>query len=114
MLGTLSAIGGTLITMLVASAGGFIAPELMMFDMKMWLIAANCGLAGALLDSVMGASFQAQYKCKCCHHWTESHSHCEQPAALVRGVKFINNDFVNFTCTIFAAMIAAAVMLFGV
>jgi uncharacterized protein (TIGR00297 family) len=111
IIGTLSAISGTMMTMLVASAAGFLIPELMMFEMTTWLITASCGLAGAILDSVLGASLQAQYRCQACHHWTERHRHCDQSAVLVRGVRFINNDFVNITCTLFAALLASILLI---
>jgi uncharacterized protein (TIGR00297 family) len=112
ILGTLSAIGGTLTTMLAASAGGYFIADLTLSNVKMWLIIANCGLAGALLDSVLGASVQAQYRCRKCHHWTERRVHCGQDATLVGGLRFVNNDLVNIFCTSFASLMAAIIFLF--
>jgi len=113
MLGTIAAIGGAMITMLVATSGGFITEKLFLFDMRIWLIAACYGLAGSFLDSVLGASLQAQYRCNRCNRWTERRHHCGNPAILVRGVRFVNNDFVNFAGTIFAAL-ATTILLLGV
>src|SRR5438477_212321 len=51
------------------------------------LIAAIAGTSGSLLDSLVGATVQALYKCPACGQFTESRRHgvCGQNAQLVRG-----------------------------
>ena len=113
LLGTLAAIAGSLVTMFVARPFGFLNPELIHFSTKFWLIAANCGLAGSLFDSVLGGSIQAQYRCSNCRHIVEQSSHCNQPATLVRGFGVIGNDFINFTSATFAALASTLILIFG-
>ena len=59
------------------------------------------GLGGALLDSVLGATVQAQWRdASEADRWTERPQADLKPA---RGWRLINNDWVNFAATLFAA-----------
>jgi len=55
-----------------------------------------CGFFGSVVDSLIGASLQAEYRC------TVTREHTERPYTgtsrneLVKGYPFINNDMVNF------------------
>ncbi len=54
------------------------------------------GLAGNLIDSVLGSTVQAQFRCGICGKTTEKRVHCGKITTLVSGYKWINNDLVNF------------------
>ncbi len=47
------------------------------------------GVAGALIDSILGATVQAQYRCEVCHETTERRMHHDSPTTLVRGSRWI-------------------------
>lgn len=67
---------------------------------RLFLIIAVSGIIGALIDSVVGATLQAQYKCSQCQKTTEKLVHCgNHPTVHIRGVRWIDNDVVNFICT---------------
>jgi uncharacterized protein (TIGR00297 family) len=76
------------------------------------LIVALSAVLGGFLDSLLGASIQAQYRCACCSSLAERSSHCGIPADHVRGVRFITNDTVNLLCTAFGGVMAG-VLSFG-
>ena len=113
-LGILAAIAGSVLTMLIAYWLGFLEKDLGHFPLKLWTAAANCGLAGSLLDSILGGSIQAQYRCEICDRTTEKTIHCGLPTTLERGFRFLNNDAVNFASSLFAALVAMAIFVFGV
>jgi uncharacterized membrane protein len=64
------------------------------------------GVGGSLVDSFLGATVQAQYRCPVCGKITERTEHCLQPAPLVRGFGSIGNDVVNWCCAVSGALIA--------
>jgi len=66
------------------------------------------GVGGSLVDSLLGATVQAIYWCPGCEKETEkspNHS-CGSITEQIRGWKWMNNDAVNLTCTLSAALLA--------
>lgn len=65
------------------------------------------GLVGALVDSFLGATLQAIYRCPKCDKETEKHPlhSCGTRTLLVRGNKLVNNDMVNLACSTVGALI---------
>ncbi len=105
-LGTLAAAAGSAlvasVAVIVGSQGW--APEIGMPAGRAILMIAAAGLAGALIDSLLGATIQAQYVCPTCQKETEKHPlhTCGTPTVRVRGLPWLNNDAVNFLCTLSA------------
>ncbi|MCH7761516.1 DUF92 domain-containing protein [candidate division TA06 bacterium] len=62
------------------------------------------GFLGSLIDSILGATLQAQYRCPLCGKVTEKRVHCQSPAVLQSGLSWMNNDFVNFLTTLTGAL----------
>ena len=70
------------------------------------------GLAGSLVDSLLGATFQAIYHCPACDKETERHpTHtCGAVTLQVRGWRWLNNDVVNLICSLMGAVMAGIVV----
>ncbi|HEX7343235.1 MAG TPA: DUF92 domain-containing protein, partial [bacterium] len=67
------------------------------------LVIVFAGIGGSLFDSLLGATLQARYVCPVCSKETERNVHCEQPTAFIGGMRWLNNDGVNFLCAAFGA-----------
>jgi len=73
---------------------------------KTFALALLSGFLGCTLDSVLGATIQARYKCPICGKITEKKNHCGELAALIKGWNGVDNDVVNLISTFFGAVIA--------
>ena len=73
-----------------------------------WLLITFAGLAGSLFDSFLGATVQAMYYCPTDKKETEKHPlhTCGTETVHLRGWKWLNNDWVNFACGAFGALVA--------
>lgn len=72
-----------------------------------------CGWIGSLVDSWLGASFQAIYFCPACHKETERETvhDCGTSTEYLRGWRWMDNDWVNLLCTCVSALLALLLIL---
>jgi hypothetical protein len=74
-------------------------------------VGLTAGLIGALVDSLLGATVQGIYFSNTRRKETERAIDPDgTPNRLVRGLKWINNDVVNFVATFVAALVAALLL----
>ena len=109
--GTSGAISvvGTSASLLAAGVIGFLATVLL--PGGQWLIlvdVAIAGLAGSLVDSLLGGTLQAIYFCPLDQKETEKHPlhTCGTETVHVRGWEWLNNDWVNVACALTGAVAA--------
>jgi uncharacterized protein (TIGR00297 family) len=58
------------------------------------------GIGGTVMDSLLGSTIQARYRCEICDRALERAAHdCPQPARLVGGIRWVDNDVVNAAAT---------------
>ncbi len=65
------------------------------------------GLIGVTIDSILGGTVQAHYRCVVCGKETENPMHCGRKAEKISGVGVINTHTVNFLSTLAGAVIAS-------
>jgi len=100
LLGSLAALAGALLIGLVAS--------LLAGNIELLHAAGAAGLLASFLDSLLGATVQARYRCPNCDHLTEQHpTHtCGTGTELVGGWGWLGNDQVNLVASIAGAALA--------
>ena len=78
-----------------------------------WLVLnALAGLAGSLVDSVLGATVQGIYWCAACQKETERRIHtCGAATEPLRGWGWLNNDLVNLVSSVAGGLLAAGLGL---
>lgn len=69
------------------------------------------GFLGSLLDSLLGATLQAQYLCTTTGRVTERPMTDHVPNLLVRGIHWVNNDMVNFLATLIPSVLMGGLYL---
>jgi uncharacterized protein (TIGR00297 family) len=102
-LGVLASLGGAL---LIAGVAALFSPAEVL--LKLIAVVVVGGLAGSLVDSLLGATIQAIYWCPNCLKETERHPlhTCSTATVLMRGWRWLNNDLVNFSCSLTGAAVA--------
>lgn len=98
-------LGGSLAG--AASVGLLAAAAAASSNAWFWIaLALVAGVAGSLLDSLLGAAWQAVRRCPACGEETERLLHgCGTPTVHARGLRWLGNDAVNLACTASGALI---------
>lgn len=87
----------------IGSLGAFLGAVAIAVSALFWindilyfsLLIIFAGVAGSFIDSILGASIQAQNKCPVCKKITEKETHCGKSTEHFKGIKWFNNDLVN-------------------
>jgi uncharacterized protein (TIGR00297 family) len=101
-LGTMGGVAGAV---LMAIISGGVARELRWRGV---VIVAIAGVAGMLADSVFGATLQGRFVCPECGRVMERPGFCHAPVRLDRGLRWMDNDVVNWLGSLTGAMVAMA------
>jgi uncharacterized membrane protein len=77
------------------------------------LLVVAVGLAGSAIDSALGAAFQAKYRVQSGNsgEWrhTERKTLGGTPLELAQGIRWVNNDIVNFASLLLCGAVSTAV-----
>lgn len=69
------------------------------------LILIFFSVLGNLFDSFLGATLQVKFKCGSCNQVNEKKFHCGIKTVRVKGINFIDNDFVNLSSVFFISLL---------
>jgi uncharacterized protein (TIGR00297 family) len=96
--------GGVAGAFILAVSGSFFFNSSILWIL---LIITLTGIGGSLLDSLIGATVQIQFKCRICGKITEKRQHCgNNLTEFVSGINWMNNDMVNFFNSLTGALIS--------
>ncbi|MHA1129827.1 MAG: DUF92 domain-containing protein [Candidatus Helarchaeota archaeon] len=111
LLGELGALIGTIIiggmAWLLAGTGALTS----VFGYQILMAAIVAGMLGCLVDSIFGATIQGIFQCNICNKITEKAKHCGEKSTHLRGMKFFENNMVNFMASMTGGLIAMGVFL---
>lgn len=106
-------IPGTIASVFGASSIGLTGFLLFDTGLKTLVFVIIAGVFGALMDSLFGATIQAQFKCPNCDKITEKLVHCDNHITkLHKGFQWINNDIVNLGCTLSGTLVIIILIFF--
>lgn len=75
------------------------------FQWRDVLFVTVAGVIAQTVDSFLGASCQATYRCRKCHQISEKKRHCNgAETRRISGHRWINNDVVNVTAVVFGVL----------
>jgi len=95
LLGTTAALMGAMFIAFFA-AFAFNLPNFNLSYMEIFVIVTLGGFLGSIIDSILGATVQGIYYSDELEGETEKSVYNGKPTSLVRGLRFVNNDIVNF------------------
>jgi uncharacterized protein (TIGR00297 family) len=95
----LGSAGAAIGALIVSGTGVLVSGTLAIFPAGI-----SIGFAGMVVDSVLGAVLQGRFHCQTCDEASEWRVHrCGRPTVMRGGLRWLDNDMVNFLATAFAA-----------
>jgi uncharacterized protein (TIGR00297 family) len=101
--------GGVTVVGLVGGIAGAVVVALAAFpwesDWQTLGLVVLGGFAGSIVDTLLGGTLQARYRCAVCGRTVERKDHHDQPTEFAGGVRWVTNDVVNWVCAMSGALI---------
>ncbi len=106
LLGTSGGVLGAATIVFIAALMEFIQ-----WDVMLIIVIVFSGFLGSIIDSILGASIQAKFKCEVCGKSTERVAHCHEETTHVSGILWLDNDWVNVAGSLSGGLIFVSLYL---
>lgn len=97
--------GGTAGAVLLGVSGILIFPGDYYTSSGIYIV-IFAGLFGNVIDSFLGALLQSKFVCVVCGKIRERKFHCDKPTNHESGIRFVDNEVVNFVCALSGGVVA--------
>jgi len=81
------------------------------YSWPVFLLAGLFGFLGNVVDSILGATIEIQYKCPKCGGIFDVEWHCGIKLERLRGIRWFGNNMVNFTASLLGSLLAGVILL---
>jgi len=81
-------------------------------DASAMVSVACAGILANVLDSLLGATLQAKYRCGSCGEVVEEERHCGSTAVLISGYRGVDNHVVNMVSSLAGGLLALGIYFF--
>lgn len=95
-----AALGATIITISAA--------PWLNISYELFSIILASGFLASVFDSILGSTYQAKYNCLVCGKTIENKFHCGKNTVHTNGIKWLDNDAVNFAASLFGGLMSLA------
>jgi uncharacterized protein (TIGR00297 family) len=114
LLGSLASLSGSAVIAILAAWLSVPKPNSFLAGMEILIIVTLGGVLGSFFDSLLGATIQAIYYCPVCQKETEKYPihTCGTTTQHKKGWTWLNNDWVNFFCSL-AGAIASMIFFYA-
>lgn len=119
-LGLLGGLGGSIFIAIIGIAGKSISiilnrQTIVWNDALLFILLVTfSGVVGMIIDSILGATVQVKYYCDQCKKMTEQKLHRGiHRTRIVGGIKWIDNDLVNFSASVSAVIFSYLLIILG-
>ncbi len=112
LLGTAGGIAGSILIALTGGSALYVSHQVTASWLDLVFAGTIGGIIGLLTDSILGATIQAAYFSDEFQLVTEKHIYKDvYPTVLIHGFSWINNDWINFLCSLTGATISIILFL---
>ncbi|MFA3781553.1 DUF92 domain-containing protein [Melioribacteraceae bacterium 4301-Me] len=73
--------------------------------LSLFVLIILSALAGNFIDSILGATLQSKFYCNVCGKETEKRIHCNNYTEHISGIKWLDNNFINFLSALVSCII---------
>lgn len=89
---------------------GYVTYSYMDLELGYFFLISGLIFIQTIIDSILGSLLQVKYKCKKCKKMTEKKIHCDKETKFIEGVRWIDNNMVNFISSVITTLVSFLIL----